>query len=70
VGVVEGALLPGPICEVCPIENPLGIEGLESVAALVNALVVAFLNGVLGGLALASLFLRFRRASGVEHQQT
>jgi hypothetical protein len=69
VGVIPAALLPGPICEVCPIENPLGIEGLESVADLVNALVVAFFVGVLGGLALASLFLRFRRASGVEHQQ-
>jgi hypothetical protein len=69
VGVAVEALLPVPICEVCPIENPFGIEGLESVADLVNALVVAFLNGVLGALALAALFVRFRRASGVEHQQ-
>jgi hypothetical protein len=69
VGVAAQALLPVPTCEVCPIENPLGIEGLESVAELVDALVEAFLVGVLGSLALASLFLRFRRASGVEHQQ-
>jgi hypothetical protein len=69
VGVAVQALLPVPTCEVCPIENPLGIEGLESVAELVDALVEAFLVGVLGSLALASLFLRFRRASGVEHQQ-
>ena len=63
VGVAVQALLPVPTCEVCPIENPLGIEGLESVAELVDALVEAFLVGVLGSLALASLFLRFRRAS-------
>jgi hypothetical protein len=69
VGVPVEALLPVPICEVCPIENPLGIERLESVADLINALVVAFFVGVLGGLAMVSLFLRFRRASGVEHQQ-
>ena len=69
VGVAVQALLPVPTCEVCPIENTLGIEGLESVAELVDALVEAFLVGVLGSLALASLFLRFRRASGVEHQQ-
>jgi hypothetical protein len=69
VGVAVQALLPVPTCEVCPIENPLGIEGLESVAELVDALVEAFLVGVLGSLALTSLFLRFRRASGVEHQQ-
>ena len=69
VGIAVQALLPVPTCEVCPIENTLGIEGLESVAELVDALVEAFLVGVLGSLALASLFLRFRRASGVEHQQ-
>ena len=69
VGVAVEALLPVPICEVCPIENPFGIEGLESVADLVHALVLVFWVGVLGGLAMVSLFLRFRRASGVEHQQ-
>jgi hypothetical protein len=63
------ALLPVPTCEVCPIENPFGIEGLESVAELVDTLVEAFLVGVLGGLVMVSLFLRFRRASGVEYQQ-
>jgi hypothetical protein len=39
------------------------------VGDLVNTLVVAFLVGVLGLVALASLFLRFRHARGVEHQQ-
>jgi hypothetical protein len=69
VGVAVEASLPVPICEVCPIENSFGIEGLESVADLVHALVLVFWVGVLGGLAMVSLFLRFRRASGVEHQQ-
>jgi hypothetical protein len=69
VAVPVAALLPIPVCEVCTIENPLGIEGLENVADLVNALMVAFFVGVLGGVAMVSLFLRFRRASGVEHQQ-
>jgi hypothetical protein len=69
VGVPMEALLPVPLCEVCPIENPFGIEGLESVAELVHALVLVFWVGVLGGLAMVSLFLRFRRARGVEHQQ-
>ena len=69
LGVTVAALLPVPICNVCPIENPLGIEGLESVSDLVDALVEAFLYGVLGLVAVASLFLRFRRASGVERQQ-
>ena len=69
VGVAVEASLPVPVCEVCPIENSFGIEGLESVADLINALVLVFWVGVLGGLAMVSLFLRFRRASGVEHQQ-
>jgi len=69
VGVAVEASLPVPICEVCPIENSFGIEGLESVADLVHALVLVFWVGVLGGLAMVSLFLRFRRASGVKHQQ-
>jgi hypothetical protein len=69
VGVAVEALLPVPLCEVCKIENPFGIEGLESVADLVHALVLAFWVGGLGGVAMVSLFLRFRRASGVEHQQ-
>ena len=49
--------------------EPSGIDGLESVSNLVNLLVEAFLYGVLGFVAMASLFLRFRRAEGVERQQ-
>jgi hypothetical protein len=68
VGVAVAAVLPVPICNVCSIENPLGIEGLESVSELVDALIEAFWYG-LGLVAVASLFLRFRRAGGVERQQ-
>jgi hypothetical protein len=69
VGTTVAALLPVPVCNVCSIENPLGIEGLESVSDLVDSLIEAFWYGVLGLVAVASLFLRYRRASGVERQQ-
>jgi len=69
VGVAVAALLPVPVCNVCSIENPLGIEGLESVSDLVDALIEAFWYGVLGLVAVASLYVRFRHASGVERQQ-
>jgi hypothetical protein len=68
VGVSVAAVLPVPVCNVCIIENPLGIEGLESVSELVDALIEAFWYG-LGLVAVASLFVRFRRAGGVERQQ-
>jgi hypothetical protein len=65
------ALWPGPICEDCPIpiDNPLGIEALEGVSALDFALMETSFYVVLALPAMASLFLRFRRASGVERQQ-
>jgi hypothetical protein len=62
-------LLPVPVCNVCSIENPLGIEGLESVSDLVDPLIEAFWYGVLGLVAVASLYVRFRHAGGVERQQ-
>src|SRR5215204_6298901 len=69
VGVIVAALLPVPVCNVCSIENPLGIEGLESVSDLIDPLIEAFWYGVLGLVAVASLFVRFRHAGGVERQQ-
>jgi hypothetical protein len=69
VGVTVAALLPVPVCNVCSIENPLGIEGLESVSDLVDPLIEAFWYGVLGLVAVASLYVRFRHAGGVERQQ-
>ena len=69
VGVTVAALLPVPVCNVCSIENPLGIEGLESVSDLIDPLIEAFWYGVLGLVAVASLYVRFRHAGGVERQQ-
>ena len=68
VGVTVAAMLPVPVCNVCVIENPLGIDGLESLSELVDALSEAFWYG-LGLVVVAAQFLRFRRASGVERQQ-
>jgi hypothetical protein len=62
------ALWPGPIWQVDPIENPLGIEALEGVSALDFALMETLFY-LLGLPAMASLYLRFRRASSVERQQ-
>jgi hypothetical protein len=67
--VTVEALLPIPVCNSCSIENPLGIEGLESVGDLVDPLIEAFWYGVLGLVAVASLYVRFRRAGDVERQQ-
>ena len=69
VGVTVAAFLPVPVCNVCTIENPLGIEGLEGVSDPVDALIEAFWYGVLGLVAVASLYVRFRHAGGVERQQ-
>ncbi len=68
-GVTLAALLPGPICDVCAIENPFGIEALKSISDSVNVLMDVFFTSVFGLVAIASLFLRYRRASGVERQQ-
>jgi hypothetical protein len=69
IGGATGALVPGPVGGVGPIENPLGIEGLESISDLVKELIAAFSYGVLGIMAAISLFVRFHRADGVERQQ-
>jgi hypothetical protein len=62
------ALWPGPIWQVNPIENPLGIEALEGLSALDFALMETLFY-LLGLPAMTSLYLRFRRASSVERQQ-
>jgi hypothetical protein len=62
------ALWPGPTCDVCAIEKPLGIETLEGVSALDYALMETLFY-LLGLPVMASLYLRFRRASSVERQQ-
>ena len=67
--VAVEALLPIAVCDVCSIGNPLGIEGLESVGDLVDTLIEAFWYGVLGLVAVSSLYVRFRHAGDVERQQ-
>jgi len=63
------ALLPIPVCDVCSIANPLGIEGLRSVGDLLDPPIEAFWYGALGLVAVASLYVRFRQAGEVERQQ-
>jgi hypothetical protein len=67
--VTVEALLPIAVCNVCSIENPLGIESLESVSELVDPLIEAFWYGALGLVAVTSLYVRFRHAGEVERQQ-
>jgi hypothetical protein len=67
--VAVEALLPIAVCDVCSLENPLGIEGLGSVGDLVDTLIESFWYGVLGLVAVASLYVRFRHAGDVERQQ-
>jgi hypothetical protein len=68
-GIVTIALLPGPVSELGPIENPLGLERFNKAHDLVQALVEALWYPLIELMALASLFVRFRRAGGVERQQ-
>ncbi len=67
--VTVEASLPIPVCNVCSVENPLGIEGLRSVGYLLDPLIEAFWYGALGLVAVASLYVRFRHAGEVERQQ-
>jgi hypothetical protein len=69
VGAVVVALTPGHLAVSWPIDNPLGVHGaaltvLEAVDRLtLPAIILTLLFSA------ASLVLRFRRATGVEHQQ-
>ncbi len=69
VGTVAVALLPGPIPALSPIENPLGLEGARNLLGPVATISAALERGILGLIAVASLFLRMRRASLEERQQ-
>ena len=64
--VVTGAFASGALLGVLgPIENPLGIDGLTGVYATL----VLFVSPLLTAAAAFSLFVRLRRAVGVERQQ-
>jgi hypothetical protein len=66
--IVVGAFDPGPIQGDEPIRNPLGIEAAAEVFAVVGELVF-YLNMLLLVVAAVSVYLRFRRAGGVEREQ-
>ena len=71
-GVVGLALLPGPqpggFFELGPIPNPLGWEAAGEVLRPVNA-ITQMVAPALVGVAVVSMVMRLRRASGVQRQQ-
>jgi hypothetical protein len=71
-GIVGLALLPGPqpggFFELGPIPNPLGWEAAGGVLRPVNAIAQVVATALLG-VAVVSMVLRLRRASGVQRQQ-
>ncbi len=69
VGTFAVAFLAGPIPTLEPIENPLGLEGAKTLLGPVATVASALERGILGLVAVASLFLRLRRARGGEREQ-
>ena len=69
VGTVAVAFLAGPIPTLASIENPLGVEGAQTLLGPVATVAGALERGVLGLVAVGSLFLRLRRARGEEREQ-
>jgi hypothetical protein len=63
-GAVWGAFTPGAILSLGRINNPLGVEGLPNVWKLTQTLMLTLVF-----VSAASLFMRLRRARGVERQQ-
>jgi hypothetical protein len=66
--IVVGAFDPGPIQGDEPIRNPLGIEAAAAIFAVVGELVALF-TALLTVVSAVSVYLRFRRAGGIERQQ-
>jgi uncharacterized membrane protein YhdT len=67
VGVISSAFSPGALMGVLgPIENPLGIEGFSNVY---YKAVLYYMSTVLQVAVALSVFMRLRRAVGVERQQ-
>ena len=69
MGAVGVALQPGPIDGLGPIQNPLGLRGINLFRTVGNDDFVQALLGGLGFVATGSLFVRLRRAQGEERQQ-
>ena len=66
VGAISDAFSSGPVDGLGPIRNPLGIEGFSNVYTEILYTMVAL---VLLVAAASSVFVRLRRAIGVERQQ-
>src|SRR5215207_4839177 len=66
VGAISDAFSPGPVDGLGPIRNPLGIVGFSNVYTAILYTTVAL---VLLVAAASSVFVRLRRAIGVERQQ-
>jgi hypothetical protein len=66
VGAISGAFSSGPVDGLGPIRNPLGIEGFSNVY---NSLLFTMVATFLLVAAASSVFMRLRRAIGVERQQ-
>jgi len=65
VGVLLGAFSSGPLSDLGPIQNPLGTVGLADIySAILYTTFSVLLLAVI-----SSVFVRLRRAGGVEHQQ-
>ena len=66
VGAISGAFSSGPEDGLGPIRNPLGMEGFSNVS---NSILFNMLPLFLLVAAASSVFMRLRRAKGVERQQ-
>lgn len=65
VGVISSAFSSGPVDGLGPIRNPLGLEGFSGVYEAVRSIMFPLLYAAVA----SSLFVRLRRAIGVERQQ-
>ena len=66
VGAISGAFSSGPLDGLGPIRNPLGMEGFSNVY---NSILFTMVATFLLVAAASSVFMRLRRAIGVERQQ-
>jgi len=65
VGVISGAFTSGPVDGLGPLRNPLGIEGFTNGYKAILYPMAPFLYAA----SALSVFVRLRRATGVERQQ-
>lgn len=68
LSVLVTALIPGPIGDDVPVQNPVGLEGSGQLLAWLNGIVMWALFGVTI-LGLISLVVRWRRAWGAERRR-